>query len=360
MKDERASRFINQTLTPEGSESPPLLENTLSKDASWEMTESVLYNSINPTSSAQRSRSNLHSPTMRAKTKLLNMFFRDCKSPGSKNAQNTIMDILERSFDERSSREFSLATLKSLEPPLDRSISGVPNALERAEATIAKWFKTPQKKEKQKSSLGKLDFIKSPTLRRMMHNDSNLRNMVEQDLNNEEEENKSPRKKKKKKLSTRDREYKIYYKLINYVLINNSDEYLRRRHKAAQRQKAISKQKPVDDTKNNFYKRMQDDIARRKETSVDQNEQTLHNSTQGFEQRFSEVDRKLSLHQGTQPLVNFKITPEKKLTVRIFSNVASPPRRFESGIASPIDSKKTQPQLVRLGSKLTKQPSGTE
>ena len=176
-----------------------------------------------------------------------------------------------------------------------------------------------------------------------MHNDSNLRNMVEQELTNEDEENKSPRKKKKKKLSTRDREYKIYYKLINYVLINNSDEYLRRRHKAAQRQKAISKQKPVDEHRNNFYKRMQDDILRRKETSVEANEQTMFNSTNSFEHRFSEVDRKLSLHQGTQQIVNWKITPEKKLTVRMFSNVASPQRRFEGGISSPIDLKKAQP-----------------
>ena len=112
-----------------------------------------MYNSLNPTSSAQRSRSNLHSPTMRAKTKLLNMFFRDCKSPGTKQAQNTIMDILERSFDERRSREFSLSTLKSLEPTLDRSIPWAPDALRRAEEEIKKWFKTPQKNEKQKASL---------------------------------------------------------------------------------------------------------------------------------------------------------------------------------------------------------------
>ena len=76
-----------------------------------------------------------------------------------------------------------------------------------------------------------------------MHRDTELRQMVEQELSNEEEDSKLyltsnspvPRRKKKKKLSQRDREYKVYYKLINYVLISNSDEYTRQCHKATMR-----------------------------------------------------------------------------------------------------------------------------
>ena len=77
-----------------------------------------------------------------------------------------------------------------------------------------------------------------------------------------EEEDGEKDKRPRKKISVRDREYKVYYKLLNYILIKNSDHYVRRMHKQAIEQKMRAKNKPIM-KHDNFFERMEKDIRHR-------------------------------------------------------------------------------------------------
>ena len=55
----------------------------------------------------------------------------------------------------------------------------------------------------------------------------------DEEVFSEEEDGSGKDKKPRKKQSVRDREYKVYYKLLNFILIKNSDQYVRRMHKQA-------------------------------------------------------------------------------------------------------------------------------
>ena len=69
--------------------------------------------------------------------------------------------------------------------------------------------------------------MRAPTIRRLINQDPSIHldELLEDEGfgSDEEEETSGDHKKSRKKLSVREREYKVYYKLLNFILIRNSD-----------------------------------------------------------------------------------------------------------------------------------------